>query len=237
MLCYKTVPQIILFLAIFIKSGAQSYLEVRGGYTHNRLGQDFKSTTFEDFEASGGGYLAVIVTHYVTKTVFFKFGSEWVQKKYLLRRSAPFDRIHKHVTNSYLQLPAIVGLPLISTKKNQLAMSSGVFGGYWLSSLTEGTVPNAFDSFNTVENGEVIQNFRISEYSIKNDLHLSNDHRFEFGLLIEASASHTINSIWSISVHMGYQYALTDQGDQFSGGTSLSNRTMIVSAGLMYKFR
>ncbi|TRX54829.1 PorT family protein [Fulvivirga sp. M361] len=225
-----------LFFVTISEIYAQTYIEIRGGYTRNQLSQDFKSITFEDIEASGGGYVAMVFTYYVNKRLFFKLGSEWVQKRYRLRRVSPFNAVYKQINNHYLQLPVSIGLPLISTKKTRFTLSSGVSGGYWLSSSIKGTIPNAFDTFTTIENEEMVQNFRVSEYSTRNNLDRDNYTRLEFGLLFESDVIYTINSTWSLSIRIGYQHALiSQQKKSHDNGSSIVNRTLVMSTGVMYQ--
>ncbi|WKN45085.1 hypothetical protein [Tunicatimonas pelagia] len=210
------------------------YVEVRGGYTYNQLDQKFTSATFKEVEATGSSYIAVMATYHIVERVLVKFGSEWVSKKYLLRRAQPFRDIYKKKDNNYLQVPASIGLLLISTKKLRFVAGSGVFGGYWLSSTTKGTIPNAFNTFNTIVDGDIIQNFWISEYSTRSTLNEDDNVRIEAGILFEATANYSISPIWSLATNFSYQHALTSQRKR---SPDIINRTLIASVGVMYKLR
>ncbi len=155
----------VLTLMTLSEAEAQTYLEVRGGLTVNQLNQGFESTAFENMEPANGSYVAIMVAHRIKKTLLLQFGSELIQKNYCLRRASPFNSIYVQSNNYFLQIPLSAGLTVVAREKLQLAIISGVFGGYWLSSASRGTIPNAFDSFNTFVDGNVIQNFRVSEYS------------------------------------------------------------------------
>lgn len=228
----------ILYISLISQTKAQTYLELRGGYVGNQLNQSFDSGTFEKVEASGGAYVGIIATCHITERFFIKFGSEWVEKKYILRRAAPFDAIYKRTNSQYLQLPVSTGLILISFKKLQLAASAGLYGGYWMSSKLNGTIPNAFDTFNTQDNGNVTANFRVTNYEVKSDLGNSDYTRLDLGGVFELNTTYAIHDSWLLTGNLEYQHGLTSQ--QKSSRVSnpfQANRTMVLSIGIMHKFQ
>ena len=228
----------LTLLTLLEEAEAQIYLEARGGLTANQLDQNFESTTFENMKFTNGGYMAVVATYHIKENLFLKIGSELIQKNYCLKRAPPFSSIYIQNNNRFLQIPLSIGTVVTIYKRIQLGLSPGIFYSYWLSSTIKSTVPNAFDSSNTFSNGGVTQNFRIFEYSTKNNLAQRNYVRTGFGFFLEAGISYSINSIWSLSTSINYQYTFTNQERASSNNRlSSSNRTLITSFGVLYRLR
>ncbi|GAB5527623.1 MAG: hypothetical protein Roseis2KO_54950 [Roseivirga sp.] len=227
---------IILSHLLTDQINAQTFTELRVGYTVNQLNQGFTSDTFEEKEASGGAYTGFTITHYFSDKLFLKYGGEWIEKSYTLRRAVPFNAVYKRLNNRYLQLPLNVGIVLTSYKKLQFAASTGFYAGYWLSSNVNGTIPNAFDTFNTQENGNVTANFRVASYKAENQIGTGEYRRFHIGSNFELKAIYTLNHNCRLTSTVGYQHAFTNQGKSAPSANGFqADRTVVFSIGLMYK--
>lgn len=215
---------------------AQTYLEVRGGFAINQLNQSFKSVTFENMEATNGIYVATAIVNHIKGPLFLEYGGELIQKNYHIRRASPFNSIYVQNNNYFIQVPISIRLSILTHKALQIGFSSGIFGGYWLSSTSDATIPNAFDSFNTFVDGKITQNYRVTKYSTKNDLSKSHYNRLGFGVLLKVSILYSINSVWLLSINTSYQDTFTSLEEVSSDNEFPSlNKTVVISTGLIYK--
>ncbi|MEM6830512.1 MAG: hypothetical protein AAF551_08330, partial [Bacteroidota bacterium] len=157
---------------------------------------------------------------------------QFVQKNYNLRRGSPFQAIFKEEHNDFLQVPLAFNIHLLQLNNTSIFTRVGFFAGLWIQSDTKGTIPNAFNSTNSVtENGEVIQNFNISPYSAKGFNSIQNN-RFEFGALLSLGLDYAIHSRYIAVLEFAYNYVLTTSSKSTLG---YSNRTLISSIGIRYR--
>ncbi len=217
-----------LFLGVIVKG--QPFFELSGGLNYNSLSDNPELGFFEELSAENGIYFSVVINYSINERFGLVGGVQFVQKNYKLHRRPPFQSVFKEVENDFLQTPIALEVRLLQLEKIIISFQAGFFASYWIQSYTEGTIPNAFNSTNSLtENGEVIQNFSVSSYKEKG-FDQGSDNRLEIGTLLGLDLIYAIHSKYSMVLAFTYNYAFTS----LSKSLDYSNRTLVSSIGVRY---
>ncbi len=210
---------------------AHIIFEFAGGVNDNSLSSNPEFGFFEDLRSENGVYFSGTISYSLNERFSLVGGIQFVKKNYEIRREPPFQSVFKEVRNDFLQIPIALELRFLQLKKITVSFQVGFFAGYWIQSHTEGSVPNAFNSTNSItENGEVIQHFSVSSYHEKG-FYKGSDNRFEIGTLLGLDLIYAIHSKYSMVLAFTYNHAFTPLS---KSTLDYSNRTLISSIGVRY---
>lgn len=218
---------------------AQTNVVIKGGYSYNDLASNGASKNFESIKPLGGYFFSAQVNIKTLGGIAVNSGIELIQKKHFWSRSASYAGVYQRHRNIYLQLPLAFQMRLAKMKRLECYITSGMFGGYWVTRLIEGTIPNAFNTtFEAADNGEIVQHFHLSKYTVKNKFDRSRDNRFEFGVLAGIQLNYCTAKSLSPSLSIDYYHAFTYLEQKYLENQNRQrNRTVTLSLGILYKMK
>lgn len=215
---------------------AQMSIGIEGGYTNNFLKTSIMNRSYTRQVNLGGYSVGVFCKRSVSKVFAVRVGIELMQKNYSFERTEKYKGIYENYYNTYCQLPVILQIDVFKRKKVKLAFNTGVFCAYWTFSKLKGTIPNAFNTTNEMDNdGQSIQNFKLTNYSESYSFDKAIDNRLEFGLLSGVHFQFNLNPEKSIFAEYNYYWSLTDMQKKYMvNQASKKNRTSVFVIGLLF---
>jgi hypothetical protein len=225
---------LIVLIFLSVTARAQLPLEVTAGYSYNSI---FDQTdTYRTYARSGFCFGAILPVK-TFKIFVLQSGLEYVQKNYLWRRTGNYSQIFERRSNSYLSLPVLAQMRVVKTRDLALVVTSGLFGSYLLSRNVEGAIPNVFNSTtDLLQDGEIVQNFRMTRYDFRNKFNKQNDVRYEWGIAGGLQIQYTGLPGFTPLLKAHYYQGLTRVSRNSSReGLNSTNHTLVVSGGVILK--
>jgi outer membrane protein with beta-barrel domain len=224
-----------LVISMHLTTHAQFAIGIEGGYTANNFKRNITSPLTE--KRSVPGYTASVTIQYTPHRLFaLQTGAQLMQKNYELKRTGPMTGTRQAFYNTYVQIP-VTGQVQAHYKKITGYYKLGAYGAYWISGRCKGTIPNIINSYSTVDNGVITDNFTLSSYNEKYTFQTPKDRRFEFGLVTGAGLLYRITDRLQVSAGANYYHSLTDQQKRYSQDHSPGyNRTICITAGTIIAF-
>nr|WKN36118.1 PorT family protein [Tunicatimonas sp. TK19036] len=217
---------------------AQTFLEAKGGYSYNTLSTVNSSINSSETLGDGGFYFSGQISKKYYRFIV-KTGAEVLQKNYFIKRLDEYSGIIQSSKNIYLTVPLAFQVKLIEVKKLEIHINAGAYGGYWITNNIEGTIPNAFNTtFKISNNHEVIQNFYLAKYTLKNKFNRTRDHRLEVGaaagLQLQYFVIPSVSPVLSFSYYQAFTYT---QKEYMLNQPKKVNQTMVFSGGILFRVR
>ncbi|AYL98871.1 outer membrane beta-barrel protein [Mucilaginibacter celer] len=172
----------------------------------------------------------------LNRFLFFSTGISLLQKNYSTIRTGYLSGLYQDNHNTYMQVPLMLGVEN-RFSKFKIALSAGVYSGYWLRANIKGQTLNVFDiDIQPDEQGQLQSYFRKTAYNEHYKFNNTKDERYELGLQSEVGLNYTLNKI-DITLTGAYQNAITNQQKKYMiSQPATRNNTFIVAIGIKTSF-
>jgi hypothetical protein len=230
--------KLTLILLVFIFSfdcKAQFAIGFGVGFSNNYLNTNISNRTFTQNKNGSSAGFGILVNCKINNRIGIESSVELLQKKYSFVRNGIYEGVFESFINSYLQIPVVAQFKVIEKKKINVAINSGVYGGYRAFAKIKGAIPNIYNNINDSigNNGQSIQHIRLTSYSEKYHF-LKEDNRFEFGWILGIALNYQFNRNYSVVFECNYYQAITNQQKNYIiYQTPKYNETLFASIGCL----
>lgn len=237
----KLFASFVFFLLFSIQAKSQLSIGLEGGGNKNYLNTSVSNLVSTEYNPSYGFNVGVPILYQINDWLSFQTDPNYTQKNFQYARTDFFQGIYQDNTNTYLQLPVMAHLSFGGQSLRGF-VNLGGYGGYWLSSHIQGTIPNILNQpayTNTVSNAQpnnVFDEYTPYSYSEKYQFDNTKDNRIELGLLAGLGISYELNEKYLLFGEARYYQSMTDQEKDYETGiVPRYNQTFGVSLGLLYE--
>lgn len=225
-----------ILILVYGFTKAQLYIGAEAGYSTNCSNADISRAMFTNSK-NGGGYAAGLVAKYdFQRRLSIESGIFLLQKNYSFIRTGEYTGVYTRFKNTYIQVPIILEIKLLSRKKTEAYLSAGGFGGYWAFGRVNGAAPNIFGSYEigTSNRGLSSQFLSLTKYSEKYQFDSHRDNRVELGWLLGLGTKFTFKEKYFAFIQCNFYGSLTSQQKKYMlFQKNKNNHTVSVSLGIM----
>lgn len=234
----KRIISFLFIIFFFNASNAQLSVGVSTGCSYNHLNTDISNRMLTNNVNKAGYSLGLQMKYDVNALLSLQTGFNVLQKNYSINRTGDYIGIYEEFVNSYFQTPINIQFKIFEIKKMSFVINTGVYGAYWYLSNIKGSIPNIFNSTETIGNGgEIIQNLTTTNFSEKYKFNSIIDNRFEYGFDAGLGLYYKVNNSYSLFLDFNYYQSLTDlQKKYMINQISKSNQTLCISIGYLMRF-
>jgi len=225
-----------LIQLLSLTSYAQFSIGVKTGYSNNHLNTNISNRILTQNKNGNSTGFGLLINCKINNRIGIESSVELLQKKYSFVRNDVYTGVYESFINSYLQIPLIAQFKVIEKKKINVAISSGVYGGYWAFAKIKGAIPNIYNNISDSigNNGQSIQYIQLAPYSEKYQFSKRKDNRFEFGWILDITLKCQLNKNYLTFIECNYYQALTDQQKNYMIHQTLKyNETIFASIGCL----
>ena len=178
------------------------HVGLAAGYVNNDLYTSTGGRLNTDYERGHGFEIAIPVRYGINNWLGIQGEVQYIQKKYTLRRSGPYDGVYSTVTNSLIDLPLMANFSVGGEKLKAFA-NVGVYAGLWIDSRMKGKeLQFSSNPFNP-------DALFYSDYNERVKFDSGRDARFDGGLLAGLGVQYDL-SPFIVFAEGRYYHGLTD---------------------------
>jgi hypothetical protein len=189
-------------------------------------------------KSPGSGYLAGLKLNYsFNERLNFILSPMTISKNYFIERTGRYAGLFQKKTNQYIQLPAYCQFNFKSPSKINFFLNSGLYIGFWATGKIEGATANILNIIDSIlTDDQVIESFKVEEYTEKYLFNKKRDNRIECGLLFGGGVSYKTTNKFSFYSELKVYQSLSDQQKKsMANQTSKYNQTYSLSLGCLMK--
>jgi len=222
---------VVLLISFSLTSKAQQLLGFEAGVSRNFLKTNGPSQVSTRVDAKNGYYFASRIQFRLGHIIAIETMPGLIEKNYSVSRTDSLAGIYTDHSNKYLQIP--LTLHAVIGKRLKFFLDAGIFGGYWVNSKINGTVPDIF-SVNSDKNQHG-QEFNLVPYSQNYSFDKQKDQRFDFGYIGGLGLQFNFFQQLDGFIAGRYFYAISNrQKNNPAYDMGSYNQTTTVSLGITY---
>ena len=228
---------VLLFLSHSNVVTAQLSVGVESGFSLNYTRIDVSNLSFTE-KKPGSGYLVGLKLNYnLIEKLNIVLSPMSISKNYFIERTGRYAGLFQKHTNQYIQIPAYCQFNFKSTSKINYFLNSGLYIGFWAKGRIEGATANILNIIDSVStSGQIIESFKVEEYSEKYSFNKRRDNRIEWGLLFGGGVFYKATNKFSFYTELKVYQSLSDQQKKYMiNQTSKYNQTYSLSLGCLMK--